>query len=211
MRERPIIMGSESIKGILEGRKTHTRRVIVPQPDASVVGLVPRVSYAGNVLWGNLLGTGKYVELNDRRCPYGQAGDRLWVKEVWALDVPGCPNGLSYNADHIDPRGDGPANPMKWRFPLFMPRWASRITLKITSVEAERLQDIAEEDAIAEGLYPWTSNEGKVHYGINRADVWELDPRLTYKRLWNSLNAKRGYPWASNPWVWDIGFERVEP
>lgn len=88
-----------------------------------------------------------------------------------------------------------------------MPRWASRITLRITGVRVERLQGISEEDAKAEGLAFWSSEEKPeiIYYGASIADVWETDPRLSFRRLWDSINGNRA-SWDDNPWVWVVEF-----
>lgn len=85
------------------------------------------------------------------RAPY-QPGDRLWVRETWADNIPGCPNGITYRADHIDPKGDGPANPIKWRPSIHMPKKAARIWLEVTNVRVERLQEINNADRLKEGI-----------------------------------------------------------
>lgn len=229
MKDHPILISGEMVRAILDGRKTQTRRVIKPQPDESVTGLVPRTTHAGNVLWSNALWEtkkyGRLMELDDRKCPYGFIGGRLWVRETFAAiwpDVDPAPLSectIEYRADkpYAKYPGDWPEDEAKgnddapkWGPSIHMPRAASRITLEITDLKAERVNDISEEDAIAEGLYPWTNNEGVIHYGISRADVWEQDPRITFRRLWDSINAKRGFGWDTNPWVWAITFKQVQ-
>jgi hypothetical protein len=126
-------------------------------------------------------------------CPYGIPGDRLWVRETFAQGVEGCPGGISYRADHADPKGDGPAHPVKWRPSIFMPRAASRILLEITDVRVQRLQEISTRDIWAEGI----------------AASPDVDPVHEWRDLWDSLNAARGFGWAANPWVWAITFRRV--
>jgi len=202
MKERSIIFGSEMVKAILEGRKTQTRRVIKPQP-ASGIRFSPFVP--GQVEDGH----GREL-----RCPY--AVDRLWVRETWTegynrLLIEGegddenavsiiykdgteiyrpCP---AATAEHWgDFSLDGDLNPI-WKSSMFMPRWASRITLEVVSVRVERLQEISDSDARAEGV------------------LCDLNCRRPFMELWDSINAKRGYGWDSNPWVWVIEFERVTP
>lgn len=97
----------------------------------------------------------------------------------------------------------------RWKPSIHMPRWASRIQLEVTGVRVERLNEISEADAIAEGLVSWDGH-GQRYYGIRLADVWETDPRKTFARLWDSINAKRGFGWDSNCWVWVIEFRRIE-
>ncbi len=207
---RPILFSGPMIRAILENRKTMTRRIIKPD---LMQCLTPEDEPEVFVGW----------------CPYGQPRSRLWVRETWGIyteswtdygwegdgiaDMPipvQLPASTMHRKYHVVYKADGyEADPgEKWRPSIHMPRWASRITLEVTDVRVEKLQDISEEDAIAEGLVAWTSNEGKIHYGISRPDVWEQDPRLTYKRLWDSINASRGYSWQSNPWIWSVSFAR---
>jgi len=120
-----------------------------------------------------------------------QKGMTLWVRETWADNIKGCPNGITYRADHYDPQGDGPANPIKWKPSIYMPRWASRITLEIVNVRVEQVQDISEEDAIAEGV---------------RTD----DPILNFSILWDSINKKYGFGWTENPRCRCILFRRIK-
>jgi len=133
-------------------------------------------------------------------CPYGTIGDRLWVRETWAPH-PQDPSTIFYRATVESEPGirvwDGP-----WRPSIHMPRWASRITLEITGIRVERVQDISEEDARAEGVGAhggWNADE--TEYGVNA--------RGPFSHLWDSINAKR-HPWASNPWVWVIEFREAE-
>jgi hypothetical protein len=157
------------------------------------------------------------------RCPYGVPGDRLWVRETWGGDD--C-SGYAYRADHPDWarfQGDGEQPDSAWRPSIHMPRRASRLLLEVTSVRAERLHDISEEDAIAEGvaihvdatdcppgmvrpLHQLTRSP-MLHAGIKASA--ENAYRWAYACLWESINGKRA-PWASNPWVWVLSFQRVE-
>ena len=189
MKERPILFSGPMVRAILDGRKTMTRRVVrLRAGEIAHEGGDGRLHAVANTTWGDCIE--RVIQ-----CPYGVPGDMLWVRETWASDVDGCPAGLGYRADHLDPRGDGPANPMRWRPSIHMPRWASRLTLEITAVRVERLQDISEADARAEGC-PAECPDG------NAVD-W-------FSGIWDGINAERGYPWSSNPWVWVIGFERVQ-
>ena len=171
------------VKAILDGRKTMTRRVVKPQPIAGGVDEMPLVQISG----------GKLAAVQKGKCPYGQVGDRLWVRETWycddyttAQDIMSRGEGLYYRAAEKHPEIF-----YKWKPSVFMPRWASRITLEIIDVRVERLQDITEEDAIKEGV----TLTGETFYE-------------SFFRLWNKINGKK-YPWASNPWVWCISFKRV--
>lgn len=182
MKERPILFSSGMVKAILSGRKTQTRRVIKPQ---SLLDRLTRVNAC-------------------YECPYGAPNDQLWVRETW-WKWGGTDKKIGYRADestNFVPAGG-------YRPSFFMPRCASRLTLEITDVRVERLQEISESDSVAEGLVSWPSEKESItHYGLAIADVWEIDPRLTYKRLWDSINAKSGHSWDSNPWVWVIEFRR---
>lgn len=224
MNEKPILFSGPMVRAILEGRKTVTRRVVKPQP-------VERTPGNGWYDWGYKLGAQKSTSPRscfwhadtwaktgshpiDEYCPYGQDGDRLWVRETWLYsdhwpppDVY-SPSDLHYRASATPEdlkwlEGDG----FKWRPSIFMPRWASRITLEVTDIRVERLQSISEESAIAEGLTQWTAESGTIHYGESIADVWETKAAAAYARLWDTINAKRGFAWAGNPYVWVVEFK----
>jgi hypothetical protein len=178
------------VRAILDGRKTMTRRVV----DRDWWG----VSERGKI----------QIECNDSgvlKCPYGQPGDRLWVRETFGEEYDYCLHpempsagceyfhyGWHYAADCTDEHsysraGDDMSGFFSgWKPSIFMPRRASRITLEITAVRVERLHDISESDAKSEG-----------------------EDREGFKRLWDSENAKRGYCWEVNPWVWVIEFKTV--
>ena len=188
MKERPILFSGPMVKAILEGRKTQTRRVLKPQPP----------SIKGQQVWPNKNGDWSYwidgSFWQDVKCFYGVPGNRLWVRETFAKNIPWCPHGLTYRVDHIDARGDGPAHPIKWCPSIFMSRWASRITLEITGIRVERVQDISDDDAKAEGV---------MDIGIKARGGY----RSGFADLWDSTNAKRGLGWEQNPWVWVIEFK----
>lgn len=197
MSERPIIFSTEMVRAILEGRKTQTRRVIkVPwYYGKRVQPFDPYyVEEDGKLLYQDAYGDFHPIE---EICPYGQPGDILWVRETWCeAGVFGC----AYKATDTLPVSAKNG----WRPSIHMPRQAARLFLFVKNVRAERLQDITEEDARAEGAikaYPTT--EG----------YYLEDPQATYKggfsALWDSIYAKRGYGWEANPWVWVVEFERV--
>lgn len=193
MAEKPILFSGEMVKAILAGRKTMTRRVVKMMSAIATIDGVPHVEDQHGD-WRLLV----------KFSPY-RVGDTLWVRETWCplnLDYEAAPRNVSvpldganvicsYRADHRDPRGD--AKPLQWRPSIFMPRWASRITLRITDVRVERLQSITEADAMAEGI----EHDPHVH-------TW-----LKFASLWNGINAGRGYSWDANPWVWIISFEKL--
>ena len=122
------------------------------------------------------------------KCPYGQAGDHLWVRETFWKHETGA---IFYKADN-----DNIRNGEKFKPSIFMPRSASRITLEITNIRVERLQEISNEDSLSEGI---AIPDEPVHFA----------PREYFKILWNNINSKK-YPWSSNPWVWVIEFKKVE-
>jgi hypothetical protein len=213
MKERPIIMSAESVRAILDGRKTQTRRLI-----KSV-----RCRRSGQITEFGESDTNGYdfhyrnrwAQWNDvsnekmvNRCPYGIIGDRLWVREAFATVECNRAKACAYKEKYENAS-------VKWKSPIYMPRWASRLTLEITDIKVERLQDMRQRDAIAEGVTPLdkiVKGSDVVHpVGAIPKDV-ELvgnDYLGAYKTLWNSINAKRGYSWESNPWVWVISFRVV--
>ena len=230
MRERPIIMGADSVRAILAGTKTQTRRVVKPQPE----GIPSDVTWCSGdphlrEYWhpcNDQLSRGVLDAVGPgHRCPYGVVGDRLWVRETWAgLDEladgtsPDPPQTIGYRADHtavvfgadLVPR---PADTrhwnwehssVRWRPSIHMPRWASRLTLEITSVRVERVQSITEADARAEGC--------RVTYGGPLGTAVVADARDQFRGLWDSLNGARpGCSWADSPWVWCLSFRRLPP
>jgi hypothetical protein len=167
--DRPIAFNDAMVRALMDGRKTQTRRLVRPSVHMA------RANLAGR------------MELYDARgaripCRYGQPGDRLWVRERWAARS----NQFVYSADDATP-----AHRVAWRASYHMPRRASRITLCIKAVRAEKLCDISQADAIAEGL------AGAAHD----------DPRAWFRQLWDAINTSPGTRWADDPWVWVIEFE----
>lgn len=193
-KERPILFSGPMVRALLDGRKTQTRRVVKPQPPEGVC----RCPYAGG--WAHEHADGA-CSCRLIRCPYGWIGDRLWVREAWGLMDTQPSDGpdratLGYRAD-----GDAAApngRHQLWRPSIHMPRWASRITLEITDVRVERLQDISEDDAWAEGF---PDPEGANREYPDRARYW-------FRNLWGEINGKGS--WDMNPWVWALTFRRVE-
>ena len=205
VKERPILFSAPMVRAILEGRKTVTRREVKKQAalDCLAAGFEP----AFLALPGN-------ADL----CPYGKPGDRLWVRESWQADSQvDCvaPRELShgepirYPADW-DFRQPGCAmiRPGKIRPSIHMPRWASRILLEITGVRVERLQDITEDQAKAEGVRLYTDHaELGDWWHVEGIETYSADPRKSFELLWSSV----GGDWQSNPWVWVVEFKRVTP
>lgn len=184
MKERPILFSGPMVRAILDGRKTMTRRVIKNAPELlNRPEIMPSLIEAYKAAWV-------------KTCPYGQPGDRLWVRETWAAqhEFDGhSPRFVKVGARfHYRASEQGPSG-LLWRPSIHMPRWASRLTLEITAVRVERVQDIGDEDAEREGLQ-WCN---------------AASPRDKFQCLWDSLNAKRGYGWATNPRVRVISFKKV--
>jgi len=206
MKEHPIIITTSLIPAILADRKTQTRRVIKPQPR--------RIDNAFDGTWewkekgqyyDDLTLVGEALRPN---CPYGQVGDRLWVKETFWDDCALREQEGYKQDDFLYYRADGEAHKQfealekgfAWTSPRFMPRWASRITLEITNVRVERLREITPAECLAEGISP-CEYKGYTKYG-------KADYLIGYfANLWDSLNAK--YKWETNPWVWVIEFRRL--
>lgn len=197
MKERPILFSGPLVKALLAGAKTQTRRLVNPQPAAPFVDL--------------------------ESCPYGLPGHRLWVRENWAIyhdhaAKVGKEEALRDAREHMpwahimfqaDANG-GHAEEHRvgdrWRPSIHLPRWASRITLEVTEVRVQRLQDISEEDAKAEGVTT-ESLPGKLNG--KPATLYPMTHRQAFTWLWDTINGKRA-PWASNPWVWCVSFRRLQ-
>lgn len=193
-KERPILFSGEMVRAILDGRKTQTRRIVKPQPPSHVreirVGMFEPVVIRKGMEEPGTPVFGFADEERGWKCKYGKPGDRLWVRETWFC-ITGEPGPIScnYKADFGEHRFAG-----FWKPSIHMPRWASRITLEITGVRVERLNDISEEDAIAEGCQC---------SGVPSS----LTNRGAYAKLWESINGKGS--WSLNPWVWVVEFKRV--
>jgi len=209
--EYPILFTPEMVKAILDGRKTMTRRVMKPQPMGNVsrvIELHPKMGYAirynppvpesdGIVNHGNII-----------KCPYGQPGDLLVIRSTWAVlpewdnhkpsDIPPDEIGIWFwlAGTREKPEGAGKSRPGR-----FLPKtlWHYLPRLEVTGVRVERVQDISEGDAKAEGApRDWPGD--RTSSGCYKS--W-------FSRAWNKINAKRGYSWDPNPWVWVVGFKRV--
>lgn len=212
VRERPILFSDEMVRAILGGRKTQTRRVIARRIRDHQTGGMARLHPADDA-W-----TLPQIVQQGYKCP-GEVGERLWVREVF-----GTPqfeqggDGLVYRADMTVAQigGDYTLYPVAWAWPvdpsrghfapqwkpsIHMPRWASRIMLEVTGLRIERVQNISEDDAIAEGIQ-LSERTGRYSPGICDYARW------SYEILWNDLNASRGFGWDMNPWVWVIEFKR---
>ena len=188
IKKRPIIFNTEMVKALIDGRKTQTRRVIKPQPiwhPKKRFWSLNQIVKGQSFTWEEDLIPNAPIKY----CPYGKIGDRLWVRETWAIDEDEQ-TVIFYKATDHETCGQ------PWKPSIFMPRWASRITLEITDIRIERVQDIKDEQAIFEGCP-----------GIITTVAHKEACRGWFKHLWDSINAKRGYGWIINPWVWIIVFK----
>lgn len=211
VKERPILFSTQMVRALLEGRKTQTRRVIKPQPPESISTLVverfhPTVvdrdgeEVPGDEIFGACDLDGQW----GRECPYGQPGDLLWVRETW---LPRFGNrGALYKADYHEIEAAGVAglySDKGWKPSIFMPRWACRIALEIEQVRAQRLQEINWIDCLAEGFGP---APGAHPVKSRETDGDRSRCVKAFLSKWDALNAKRGFPSSSNPWVWALTF-----
>lgn len=212
MKERPILFNAPMVKAILEGRKTQTRRVvksdlIINQAEFEcgnrphVIRSEPSLQY--------------WVE---NGCPFGQVGDRLWVRETF-MDLSGT------GVEHRDSEGqlqkyayatDCPRGShsdelrkdfgLKWKPSIHMPRSASRILLEITNIRVEHLNGISKTDAIAEGVDKYHNSDFYVRYGFE--NDWCANAFASFAYLWESVYGKES--WTANPWVWVVEFKVIQ-
>ena len=213
--EHPILFTGEMVRAILDGRKTQTRRVIKPQPDkvktpvdisAFGVPLEHENRKAILSLPDIAIKGGKKI-----KCPYGGPGDRLWVRETWA---PRGDKGRPFYRADEQSQTEGYShiilNNGRWRPSIHMPRWASRLLLEVTDVRAERVQSITAADCCDEGvLINCSSCSGECAH-LDQSPNLKRQVRRDFRSLWDSINAKRGFGWDANPWVWAITFKVIE-
>lgn len=190
MTERPIIFSAPMVRAILDGSKSQTRRAINPQPTRVSDGL----PYGNGPAWAHAEPGSALMH-----SPHGQPGSRLYVRETWA-----APHAYDHLPPRLIPRGarihyaaTEDRGGLRWRPSIHMPRWAGRITLEVTGVRVERLQDISEADALAEGV-------SAILDEMRRAT-----PRCDFQALWQSINGPGS--WDANPWVWIVEFKRIKP
>mgnify|MGYP001193109877 CR=1 FL=1 len=205
MTERGILMSAPMVRAILEGRKTQTRRIVKAPRGWPQYSHCDPFTMPPAVWWWN----GEHERVGIRQeCSHGVPADRLWVREAFMHDpatycweasvsIPAIPASTIYRADCVDPRGG------RWSPSIHMPRSLSRITLEITDVRVERLQDISDADAVAEGV-----QVDECGHAIHEGDpiAWG-GARGAYSMLWDRLNGAGS--WDANPWVWVISFKRL--
>lgn len=208
MKEHPILFSAPMVRAILEGRKTQTRRVVRAGYRSIYDGKVTPADHDDDLFRDDLGRMCKWVSSNHDfefiRCPYGQPGDRLWVRETWAVN-PYTPEVRYRATDELFDTNE--YGPLTWRPSIHMPRALSRILLEVTAVRVERLNDISEADAKAEGAI-YHDGRGTGHSGW-RHDYKDVhaNARSSFARLWKEINGPGS--WAANPWVWVVSFRRV--
>jgi len=203
MKDKPILFSGPMVRAILEDRKTQTRRVIKPQPTKNDIACIDIELLDTDGLYRTWLSNpdgGIDQDYNPEiwKSPY-QVGQHLWVRETWQYAQAGI--NIIYRADETWGDLRHLIVDYKWRPSIFMPRKFSRITLEVTEVRCERLQEIDEIDAIHEGVHVDALHELKSYSYPNKKH---------FEYLWDSINGKK-YPWSSNPWVWVISFKRIKP
>jgi hypothetical protein len=189
IKERGIMFSADMVRALLDGRKTQTRRIVKGVFKSEVYKLYGSGLEAIDCIkdWDGGPSRLDFAPDDWEICPYGKPGDRLWVRETFNKS----PDGIIYRATQEEAGSLEPGDSVQWTSPIFMPHWASRITLEITHVRVQRVQEISEDDAEAEG--------------VGCAEGYRN--RLLYYGLWDSINGKRpGCAWMDNPWVWAISF-----
>jgi hypothetical protein len=239
MKERPILFSGPMVRALLDGSKTQTRRVIAKQPaDGWAFDVPPQFGritspHPKKGRFGAFIRHGvgtDFPSFDLMPCPYGMPGDRLWVRETHEVNRIGCEEdedgafgnfaGVAYRADNgraqfpISQRLYDRLNETEssgWTPSIHMPRWTSRITLEVTGVRVERLQDISEADAAEEGV---ESLRGEGEYWKDYLRSTEhcdelicLSARESFRTLWDRINGEGA--WAANPWVWVVEFKRL--
>lgn len=219
MTDRPILFSGPMVRTLLDCRKSQTRRVLKPQPEfRGGAG-----DWSDPEEWGWEDEDGAPISVLDIR-PNGFArGDRCWVREAHAL-VPrtayrgSVGTGTIQQIEHptdgytaaVFREGFDRSGSPPWRPSIHMPRWASRLTLTVTDVRVQRLQEISEADALAEGIERMKSGRGYYDHTVSkamvRAGIWHRRASEAFASLWDSLNASRGFGWDANPWVVALTF-----
>lgn len=215
IKERPILMSAPMVRAILAGRKTQTRRLVKSKNDINAYDSVDVLSkeeyneYVATEFNAKVVAKKpmalffkNFINDLDIECPYGNVGDRLWVRETFAESATG---GFVYRADDTDDNWMRRCwGKFAWTPSIHMPRRASRILLEITNVRIERLQNISRDDCIAEGIYEY--QDGNYFYSPENGGYGS--PYAAYKALINKINGAE--TWDRNPWVWVVEFKVIE-
>lgn len=226
-----MLFSAPMVRAILEGRKTVTRRIVTPQPPADCQAWAGWIldsttsDDVGKASWHDQAGPLAF-KTHHVRCPYGQPGDRMWVRETWYNDAAFGKPEIFYRADgsfdeQFEQHRLGQVGPFKWRPSIHIPRWASRINLEVTGVRVERLQDITEAEALAEGIIcenvivGANCNGGEHQEETADRYFWEgcreegFETAVeAYADLWDEINGAGA--WEANPWVFAVSFNKVE-
>jgi hypothetical protein len=213
-KQRPILFSAAMVRALLAGTKTQTRRALKHQP----IDILPMPQKPSE----------QWVTLDQRepeskekvvRCRFGVPGDELWVRETWqkiyerhdGQRFTEARPGFQYRRSWIEYAATSREPPPKWRPSIHMPRAHCRITLRITDVRVERLQDISEADAIAEGVHrdvqSWRTDV--MWSRCAESGVMYSTARMAYCDLWCEINGRNS--WNANPWIWALSFELVAP
>lgn len=232
MRERPILFSGEMVRRILDGTKTKTRRIVQsPAKNMQRAGMqvikhrAPGDRWYRDCVWSMRNRMGVWGDYTHEKflalCPYGEPGDRLWVRETWSI-ASGNGRRVVYRADvgtdRWPPTVLVPSDDAKvWKPSIHMKRADARIFLEITEVRVERLQAITPEDVAAEGMTILVAGDTRcVLVPLSRWEEWERTEksaadaiRLQFANLWDGINGKRA-PWSADPWVWVLSFRRVQ-
>lgn len=229
MKERPILFSAPMVRAILDGTKTQTRRVVkcswldqIQEPKFGFTQATPDRHISVQGYWPSVEFGESFI-----KCPYGQVGDQLWVRETACFTVDDASfeppydgaverefkaNGTRFAENEgwiiyraSDPNPDLDSDSPVWTPSIFMPRWASRIDLLVKTVRVERLQSISEDDALEEGVRPEIESKGCTNT-FNRIN-WR--PIQAYRDLWKTINGVGS--WDLNPWVFVVEFERLNP
>lgn len=202
MKERPILLNAEMVRAVLAGRKTQTRRMLTPR-QLNMIDAAASIGECYPLEYGHQHENSQsyYREW----CPFGAVGNRLWVRETWArYNIDQDSHDIAYCATTPD---DWPKEG-RWRPSIHMPRWASRITLEITGVRVERLQDISAEDVTAEGIKTLGESMWGPQWWLDAPQAAINDAQLQFSIIWSKIYGEES--WQANPWVWVIKFKRVE-
>jgi len=213
MNIRPILFSAPMVRALLDGTKTQTRRAF-SEKTLKLFSAAVALGEVSDFLNEMQLGKNDLGYVLDF-CPYGKIGDRLWVRETWSKAKSSLSNELFYRADgdhqpgrqitlsYVDREG-------RWRPSIHMPRYVSRITIEITGVRVERLQDISEEDAKAEGIQQYKGPLRWIRYiDAVTGEAAHNSARDAFASLWEAINGAGS--WDSNPWLWCVSFKRVTP